>query len=161
VVVDAWTSDDGRMPEPTTVWMVRLRKGEMGERKGLLTLDVDGLVFRDESLEQVRTLPFEQVKRVKRVKGSPILIVSHDDDRGVRQTAFYFTEPPPLTPADPFALTESSGSARRPMSPFAAMRRTSKKRHMRENVRYLTAKAGNRKPEIQAWVEEISARLQP
>jgi hypothetical protein len=29
---------------------------------------------------------------------------------------------------------------------------------MRDNVRYLTAQAGSKKPEIQAWVDEISAR---
>ncbi|HEY6567713.1 MAG TPA: hypothetical protein VI341_09365, partial [Actinomycetota bacterium] len=148
------------MPEPTTVWMVRLRKGDLGERKGLLTLDAEGLVFRDESLEQVRTLRLEQVRRVKRVRGSPILLVSHEEDRGVKETAFYFAEPPPLAPADPFAVSEASASTGRPLSPLAAMRRTSKKRHMRENVRYLTAKSGSRKPEIQAWVEEITARLQ-
>jgi hypothetical protein len=160
VVVGASRLDDDSMPEPTTVWMVRLLKGELGERKGLLTLDAEGLVFRDASLEQVRTLGFEQMKRVKRVKGSPILMVSHDDDRGVRETAFYFAEPPPMAPEDPFEASARSGSAGRPLSPLAAMRRTSKKRHLRENVRYLTAKAGSRKPEIQVWVEEISARLQ-
>lgn len=167
MVVGAPSLDDDGMPEPTTVWMVRLRKGELGERKGLLTLDAEGLVFRDASLEQVRTLRLEQVRRVKRVRGSPILLVSHEDDRGVKETAFYFAQPPPLAPADPFAVSEtpapdgsSAGSAAgRPLSPLAAMRRTSKKRHMRENVRYLTAKSGNWKPEIQAWVEEITARL--
>ncbi len=148
------------MPEPTTVWMVRLRKGEMGERKGLLTLDDEGLVFRDESLEQVRVVRFAQMRRAKRVKGSPILLVSHEDDeRGAKETAFYFTPPPPLTPGDPFAVTESSGSMGRPMNPLAAMRRNSKRRHMRDNVRYLTAKSGSRKPEINAWVQEITERL--
>ena len=164
VVVGAPRLDDDGMPEPTTVWMVRLRKGEMGERKGLLTLDAEGLVFRDSSLEQVRTLRLEQVRRVKRVRGSPILLVSHEDDRGVRETAFYFAQPPPLAPPDPFAVSETPSPAGsttgRPLSPLASMRRTSKKRHMRENVRYLTAKSGNWKPEIQAWVEEITERLQ-
>jgi hypothetical protein len=159
VVVGATRPDDEGMPEPTTVWMVRLLKGEMGERKGLLTLDTEGLVFRDASLEQVRVLPFDQVRRAKRVKGSPILLVSHDEDRGVRETAFYFTEPPPLTPDDPFAASETSGSTGRPLSPLAAARRTSKRRHMRDNVQYLTAKSGSRKPEINAWVQEIAARL--
>ena len=55
VVVGAGRPMMGAMPEPTTVWMVRLRQAAtMGERKGLLTLDADGLVFGDESLEQVR-----------------------------------------------------------------------------------------------------------
>ncbi len=131
------------MPEPTTVWMVRLRKGELGERKGLLTLEAEGLVFRDESLELVRILRFDEVRRAKRVKGSPILLVSHaDDDHGAKETAFYFTQPPPLTPGDPFAVTETAGSLGRPLNPLAAMRRTSKRRHMRDNVRYLTANVG-------------------
>lgn len=144
------------MPEPTTVWMVRLRKGEMAERKGLLSLDADGIVFHDGSLTRSHTFPFEEVRRARRVKGSPILIVTHRDERGQVETAFYFTEPPPLQPADPFSVAETEG---RSLSPFAAMRRTSKRRHMRQNVGYLTARSGPRKEEIQDWVDEIRAGL--
>jgi hypothetical protein len=46
----------------------------------------------------------------------------------------------------------------RPLGPFAAFRRTSKRRHQRENVKYLATKAGGLKPTIQAWADEISVR---
>ena len=46
------------------------------------------------------------------------------------------------------------------MGPFAAMRRTSRRRHQRDNVKYLTTKAGSLKPTIQAWADEISARTE-
>ena len=152
--------DDDGMPEPTTVWMVRLRKGEMAERKGLLTLDVEGVVFREAgSLDQVRTFRFDELRRARRVRGSPILIVTHTDDRGAVDTAFYFTEPPPLEPSEPFTLSGGTGSVGRPLNPFAAMRKTSKRRHMKDNVRYLTARSGNKKAEIQEWVDEITTRL--
>jgi hypothetical protein len=39
------------------------------------------------------------------------------------------------------------------------MRKTSKRRHMKDNVRYLTARSGNKKAEIQEWVDEITTRL--
>jgi hypothetical protein len=38
------------------------------------------------------------------------------------------------------------------------MRRTSKRRHQRENVRYLSTKAAGLKTTIQAWVDEIEGR---
>jgi hypothetical protein len=84
------------------------------------------------------------------------LIVAHDE-RGERsETAFYFSQPPPLeVPAQGSPRATSVG---RPLGPFAAFRRTSKRRHQRENVKYLATKAGGLKPTIQAWADEISAR---
>jgi hypothetical protein len=46
----------------------------------------------------------------------------------------------------------------RPLGPIAAVRRTSKRRHQRENVKYLATKAVGLKPTIQAWADEISVR---
>ena len=74
------------------------------------------------------------------------------------ETAFYFSQPPPLEMPAPGSV--GATPAGRPLGPFAAMRRTSKRRHQRENVKYLTTKAGSLKPTIQAWADEISARTE-
>jgi hypothetical protein len=149
------------MVEPTTVWMVPLQRGRAEERKGVLTLEDDGVTFLDESLDQVELLRFGSVRRVRRVRGSPILIVTHRIDDDSVETAFYFCQPPPLTPPapgdepSPAALTTPSG---KPLGAFSSMRRSSRRRHVRENVRYLTSQSATKKTEVQAWVDEITAR---
>jgi hypothetical protein len=149
------------MVEPATVWLVPLRRGQAAERKGVLSIEDDGVTFTDDSQGQVELLRYESVHRVRRVRGSPILIVTHRIDDGSVDTAFYFSQPPPLTPPgpgdepSPAALTTPSG---KPLGAFSSMRRSSRRRHVRENVRYLTAQSATKKPVLQAWVEEISAR---
>ncbi len=90
------------------------------------------------------------------MKASPVLIVTEQRDGQRADIAYYFSQPPPLDmPAPGSSGTSAAG---RPLGPFAAMRRTSKRRHQRENVKYLTTKAGGLKPVIQAWADEIEAR---
>lgn len=150
------------MIEPTTVWMVPLRRGQAEERKGVLSLESEGVVFRDAETDQVHLLHFERVRRVRRVRGSPIVIVDHRAGEDHVTTAFYFALPPPLTPPgpgdepSPAALTTPGG---KPLGAFSAMRRTSRRRHVRDNVRYLTTQSGTKKAELQAWVEEIAAQM--
>jgi hypothetical protein len=150
----------GWMPEPTTVWMVLLRRGDLGERKGTLRLDEDAVVFEDATVQHERRIGYAQVRRARRVRGSPILIVAHDDDGDAVETAFYFTQPPPLRPPAPGEAPSPAAITRggRALGPFSAMRRTSRRRHMRENVRYLTTQSGSKKPQIEAWVNEIVER---
>ena len=148
-----------RMPEPTTVWMVRLRRGDAGEEKGTLRLEDDCLVFEDAAVRGLQRLAFAHVRRARRVRGSPILMVTHGQDDTSEEIAFYFTEPPPLKPAQPGqvspATTRTGG---RPVGAFSAMRRSSKRRHVRDNVRYLTTQSGSKKLEIEAWVDAIASR---
>jgi hypothetical protein len=156
VVVGRPADDDGVVVEPVTVWRVQLRRGDVGEREGTLRLDADAVVFSEHATEVETSIAIPAIRTVRRVRASPILIVVHDDDRGRAETAFYFSQPPPLAPPEPGS--ERTSASGRPLGPFAAMRRTSKRRHQRENVKYLTTKAGGFKPTIQAWVDEISAR---
>jgi hypothetical protein len=145
------------MVEPTTVWRVQLHRGDVSDREGTLRLDADALVFEDRTSGEEIRLALTEIRSARRVRGSPVLIVSHDDDGGHRgETAYYFTQPPPLEAPPPGSSgTTSTG---RPLGPFAAMRRTSKRRHQRENVKYLTTKAGGTKATIQAWADELSSR---
>lgn len=144
--------------EPVTVWRVQLRRGDVGDREGTLRLEDDALVFEDRASASEIVLPLADIRSARRVKGSPILIVAHDEAGERAETAYYFSQPPPLDAPPPgSAGTSATG---RPLGPFAAMRRTSKRRHQRENVKYLATKAGGLKPTIQEWVDEISARVQ-
>ncbi|MGZ8581360.1 MAG: hypothetical protein ACXWW9_08775 [Actinomycetota bacterium] len=142
--------------EPVTVWRVQLRRGDVHDREGTLRLEADALVFEDrESASEVK-VPLAEIRSARRVKASPILIVVHDDDGDRVEVAYYFTQPPPLQAPDQGSIgTTSTG---RPLGPFAAMRRTSKRRHQRQNVKYLATKSGGLKPTIQAWADEIGAR---
>ena len=144
------------MVEPVTVWRVQLHRGDVGDHEGTLSLDLEALVFQDRATGETVRLEFARIRSARRVRGSPVLIVAHDDGESRAETAFYFTQPPPLEAPPP----GSSGatSTGRPLGPFAAMRRTSKRRHQRENVKYLTTKAGGTKATIQAWADELASR---
>ena len=144
------------MVEPVTVWRVHLRRGDVHDREGTLRLDDDALVFEDRASAGETRLELSAIRSARRVKASPILLVAHDDGGGVVETAFYFSQPPPLeTTPSGHAGASTTG---RPLGPFAAVQRTSRRRHQRENVKYLTTKGGGLKGTIQTWVEEISAR---
>jgi hypothetical protein len=149
------------MPERTTVWMVHLNRERVNEDvRGSLSLDEDALVF----IEAVSTIehrfPLEQMQSPKRVRGSPIMIVFHQRGDELRRTAFYFSQPPPLRPPDPGAMSlPDAGLTGRPAGPFGALRRSSKRRHMRTNLTYLTTANSGYKPLIKRWVAEIDERI--
>lgn len=144
------------MVEPVTVWRVQLHRDDISDREGTLSLDGDALVFDDRATGDTTRMALAGIRSARRVRGSPVLIVSHDEGGTRAETAFYFTQPPPLEPPPPGSSgTTSTG---RPLGPFAAMRRTSRRRHQRENVKYLTTKAGGTKATIQAWADELSSR---
>lgn len=156
MVVAGTAHHHGSVVEPVTVWHVRLRRGDVRDREGTLRLGPDALVFIDRSSAAETRLRFEDIRSARRVRASPVLIVVHEEDGERAETAFYFSRPPPLeiqAREDPD--TSATG---RPLGPFAVMRRTSKRRHQRENVRYLATRAGGLRSTIQAWVDEISER---
>jgi hypothetical protein len=141
------------MPEPVTVWMVHLGDGRgVNEQKGMLSLEEDAVVFAfADSLERQR-IPLAATRKAKRVRGSPVLMLSWIQEGRPRSTAFYFVQPPPLRPPD---LSEAD----RPTPGFGMFGRPSKRRHQRTNVRYLQTMGGGHKPVIQAWVAEITTRI--
>lgn len=139
------------MPEPTTVWMVHLGTGSPNDVKGVLSMRDDAVVFDAEHVSA--SFPWPTIRRAKRLRGSPVLLVEWREADAARRTAFYFTKPPPLQPADP--LTEPLAAR----GAFAAMRRPSKRRHQRQNIRYLQTVAADNKALIQAWATAISERV--
>jgi len=148
------------MPDATTVWMVRLDRGQTKDIRGTLSLEQNGLLFNDARSGEAILIAFDAMQKPKRVKGSPILMITHLSDGQRRQIAFYFLQPPPLKPPEPGTVSlPSSGFGGRPMGGFGALRRTSKRRHMKTNTSYLTTSNSMLKGDVQRWVVEITARL--
>jgi hypothetical protein len=149
------------MLEATTVWMVRLVPGQVHDDvRGTLVLDTEAVVFTEARSGLEHRIPIRAIEQPKRVKGSPILMITHSADGELRRVAFYFSQPPPLRPPEPGsrALPEG-GQGGRPMGAFGAIRRTSKRRHQRTNLGYLTTVNAGYKHIIQEWVEEIGSRM--
>ena len=147
------TGEDGPMPEPATVWMVKLQRvGDLRELKGTLRMDEEALVFTDRSTEVETRLPFAATRKVKRIVGSPVLILTWQNDAGATtQTAFYFAEPPPIRSA------HGVGSPQPP--PATVLQQPSRRRQRREGIRYLTARSRSTSATIKGWAEEIRARV--
>ena len=139
------------VPDPITVWMVRLERGWTAhDVKGTLSLEEDALVFTG-SDERRSRFAFEHVRSAKRVRGSPVLIVTTTQTGTQLRTAFYFAQPPPMEPDDTV-----------PTVGFSLMRRPkSKRRVTRENARYLQVSNPVRKPTIQAWADAVTERIRP
>ncbi len=150
--------------DQVTVWMVPLRRhGELRELKGSLTITSDSLVFTERKAGDEFLIPLGSIRKTRRVRGSPILMVHHGDGAERWETAFYFAQPPPLRPPEPSSLEpprllglglgSKSGA---PTSP-----RRAKKRHMKSNVAYLQNASFDKKDLIQAWVNKIREATRP
>ncbi len=149
------------MPEAATVWMVRLDRGRAHEDvRGTLELGDDALVFVEAGSGTPIRFPYGTVRKPSRVRGSPILMLAHESEGELRRVAFYFSQPPPLRQPEPGTTSlPSAGLTQRPMGAFGAFRRSSRRRHMRSNLGYLTTVNVDHKEAIQAWVAEIGERL--
>jgi hypothetical protein len=149
------------MPEEARVWMVRLDRAHVEDDvRGTLSLEVDAVVFTEAVSTIESRFPLEHMQKPKRVRGSPILLVTHRTNEEVQRIAFYFSQPPPLRPPEPGSTSlPGRGVEARPMGAFGAMRRSSKRRHMRGNLGYLTTANASYRQVIQEWVAEIGARL--
>ncbi len=137
--------DDGRMPTPTTVWMVALGRSP-DEVKGTLSLDTEAVVFTPEVGGTPIRIVLAETRTVRRLRISPVLIVRQ---RGGDRTAFFFAQPPPLGQRDPDPEGVSLRSARR----------TGKRRQQRRNSSYLAANGHTLKPTLIAWASELAAAV--
>jgi hypothetical protein len=81
------------------VWMVNVRTGTSGS-KGRLRLEASALLFRPEAGNgEPTSIPFSEIRRVRRVLGSPVLEVQLRPGSGPRIMGFYFIRPPKMAPA--------------------------------------------------------------
>jgi hypothetical protein len=137
-----------RMVDEAVVWMVPLVKGGAEEHRGTLRFEDGSVVFTDRRATDRVAIPVGDIKKAKRVRGSPILLLTLGDGASRREVAFYFAPPPPLKPTKPI---------RPKVSPFGGVRdadRTTKK-VMRTNVSYLHQANANLKAEIEGWLRAI------
>ena len=85
-------------PAGVTVWMVNRETGPDGWR-GTLSIEDDGIVFRPSDGGRPREFAFEQIRRARRVRASPVLEVRLRPAAGMRLVGFYFIQPPNLEPS--------------------------------------------------------------
>ncbi len=148
------------MPVPVTVWMVKLeRGGDLRDVKGTLRMDEDAVVFVDRKSHGETRVPFGATRKVKRVFGSPVLILGWRDGGGARsETAFYFVQPPPIPTESGGAMPERE-ALRQPRPTIGTVfRPPSRRRQRRESIGYLAARSREAKVTIRVWAEEIRAR---
>jgi hypothetical protein len=137
----------GAMPEAVTVWMVELSPGLASEeRRGTLSLQPDVIAFVPSDGSKDVRIPLAQVRKARRLRGSPVLVVTHDAGGRAVRTAFYFAQPPPLE--------ELHGEGAERPAPLG-FRKSSKRRARRQNIGYLGTWNRQLKPEIEEWEQAI------
>ena len=134
--------------------MVHLRAGRKpAEIRGTLTLGDDGLEFVERKSGADVRFAYADIRRAKRIRGSPVLLVDWRHEGEDRHTAFYFSQPPPLEPVPRSAALDPRG----PLGPFT--RATPSKRQVaRMNLGYLRSTSVVSRKTVQAWAAAVSER---
>jgi hypothetical protein len=142
------------VPEPVTVWMVHLGGGTPpAEIKGTLRLGERGLEFVEAKTGVDVLFAYPSIRKAKRIRGSPVLLMDWVKDGADRRTAFYFSQPPPLKPGARSPTIDPRG----PLGPFT--RPTPSKRQVaRMNLGYLRSMSAKSREALQEWAKEISQR---
>jgi hypothetical protein len=153
VVETGGRDEDGRyMPHAVTVWAVALRPGDLQERRGTLELEPDDLLFTAADGSAPVRIPLRDIRRVRRLRGSPVLVVAHQTEGGKDRTAFYFAQPPPLEPV----RTEETELH---PSLFGSTR-SSKRKARRQNAAYLGTWNREMKEDIRDWERAIKRAIE-
>ena len=140
------------MPRAVTVWAVELAKDlQPDEIKGILELGTDALLFTpiDEARPAMR-IRLSDVARVRRLRGSPVLMLERTTAAGPRKTAFYFAQPPPLN-----ALLGTSPERPSGLAAF----RSPKRKARRDNVGYLGLMNREKKAAVSEWVRAVKGAI--
>jgi hypothetical protein len=132
-----------------TVWAVELGpEVPPDEIKGALALEADTLTFAPGTQGHPRlAIPLGSISKVRRLRGSPVLMVTHGLGAGMRRTAFYFAQPPPLGGLTG-QTTERAGTG------LAAFRNPRRKAR-RDNLGYLGAVNREKKALVSEWVRAV------
>jgi hypothetical protein len=141
------------MPDPARVWMVQLDRSPE-DIEGTLTLE--GSAVRFASTDGVtREIGLTDINRVKRIWGSPVLMV-HSVEEGTKHvTAFYFSKPPPLHPPKPTA----DAAPPTLMGPFNRDKPPSKRKHRRNNAGHLATASGVLGDDVRVWAKATRAAI--
>ena len=87
--------EDAEDLEPSEVWMVSRETGQQGWA-GIIRLDRDVFTFQPLDGGAPRSFPLEDIRKVHRVVGSPVLEVKMAPGAQIRLVGFYFIPPPNL-----------------------------------------------------------------
>ncbi len=130
------------------MWAVHLGKDvQPDEIKGTLELGTDALLFTpNDEARPVLRIPLGDVAKVRRLRGSPVLMLERTTAAGSRKTAFYFAQPPPLT-----ALLGTSPERPTGLAAF----RSPKRKARRDNVGYLGLMNREKKDALSEWVRAV------
>lgn len=140
------------MPAAVTVWAVELAAhSPLEEVQGSLALSPEELVFtpRDGQRPE-RRFRLPDVTKVRRLRGSPVLMIAVDTAEGTKRTAFYFVQPPPLERPE----QQPSGLVLGPM------RRSSGRKVRRQNVSYLGLWNREKKQVLREWERQVEAAVE-
>jgi hypothetical protein len=141
--------------EPTEVWMVHLGVGRKPlEVRGTLTLGESGLEFVEKKTGADIRFGYGSIRRAKRIRGSPVLMVDWRKDGEDRKTAFYFSQPPPL---EPMPRSPTIEPPRGPLGPFTRAA-PSKRQVARMNLGYLRSTSVASKGLLRAWADAVTER---
>jgi hypothetical protein len=115
-----------------------VRRGDADPLEGVLSLTEGGLRFDPHEGSGIR-LEGTMLRGAGRLRGSPVLRITHLEADGLRDSFFFFVRPPPLSPG-------------RRTSPLSA-------KGLRRAGTILTLRAENKrlKPELEEWVRAIRA----
>jgi hypothetical protein len=130
--------------------MVQLDLGP-DDVEGTLALGSQALVFTASGPASTRTIALTDVHKVKRIVGSPVLLVRSLENDAKRTTAFYFTKPPALHPEQPAPDTPPPTL----MGPFARTGQPSKRKQRRNNAGYLASATHMVSGDLRAWTSAI------
>lgn len=135
--------------------MVHLGAGRKQlEVRGTLTLGESGLEFVEKKTGADIRFGYGSIRRAKRIRGSPVLMVDWRKDGEDRKTAFYFSQPPPL---EPMPRSPTIEPPRGPLGPFT--RATPSKRQVaRMNLGYLRSTSVASKDVLRAWADAVTER---
>ncbi|MDP9241618.1 MAG: hypothetical protein M3O84_00410 [Actinomycetota bacterium] len=114
--------------EKTQVWAVRL-SGVQREVKGSIHLEEGSLLFHAADGSPGDRIPATDLRRVRRVRGSPVLVIHYVTASGDATAAFYFTKPPPVEPPEGVR----------------------KRKARRQAIHYLEMSNMNKKEQVKEW----------
>ena len=134
------TVEDGAMISPKKMWAVRMGAGMDGAEGTLRLTDTD-LEFELNGEDGAIRIPLVDIRKAKRVRGSPILLVdtyrSPDGTDRPARFAFYAVEPPSLRPQG----------------------RQTKGRVRRHAIVYLQSANPRHKEDLDGWERELRAAV--
>lgn len=155
MVEDPTPGEDGLVPDSTIVWLVQLGTGiPPNEVRGRLQLGATGLEFTAVPPGADTRIEYAEIRKARRIRGSPVLLVDWQREGAKRRTAFYFSQPPPLKPAPRSPEIVPPG----PLGPFT--RATPSRRQVaRMNLGYLRSTSVTNRELLRDWERAVSERM--